>query len=187
MWVEHTYWDEILLSGPIPGSATSPNQGVNMTCVYHVGSPSGPILEPDEDNLESNDLDVAHELNSLKALGIHTGISSKEEKLAEKHATKEMHTSSLVSVVPQSKLNCPITSYSDSKFVNPFSNSCSNMSTFSNKKKWYSSQKFQKFKISQSELFNAFILILIIVLGFQVYRCPFRSSVVNKAFNLQTR
>ena len=71
MWMEHTYWDEILLNGPIPGSAASPNQGVNMTCIYNVGSPSGSILQLDVGSLDCKDLDEARELNSLDTLGIH--------------------------------------------------------------------------------------------------------------------
>ena len=38
MWVDKTYYDEILLNGKIPGSTSSPTSGINMACIYNISA-----------------------------------------------------------------------------------------------------------------------------------------------------
>ena len=131
MWCDFSTWGEILLSGRIPGSTSSPNQSVNMACLYHIGSPSNSFIKEDVRVLSYN----TSELNSAKSLDVNDDNNLEENLPAEKLYTSKhlyLQNSSPVSVASQSKLNCSITSYSNSKFVNPFSSFCSNMSTFSN-------------------------------------------------------
>ena len=48
-------------------------------------------MGPDEENLDCNDLEIARELNSMDALGIHIGDRVKEDQLAVDHYNKTMH------------------------------------------------------------------------------------------------
>ena len=63
MWVDKTYFDEILLNGKIPGSTSSPNSGVNMGCIYNVSAVESTIPQEEIKVHTFNDLEVSSDFS----------------------------------------------------------------------------------------------------------------------------
>ena len=178
MWVDKTYYDEILLNGKIPGSTSSPNSGINMACIYNIGAVESTIPQEEIKVHTCNDLEVSSDSSicELPKVNVPAQIAHTNPKQLS------FQNSNDVLVKCQNNINCPSISSAKFDFVNKFSDFYFNMTAFSSKK-WFSGSGLRKFGVAQNELFKILIFILIIVLGAQLYCCPLWSLVVSKAFD----
>ena len=183
MWVDKTYYEEILLNGKIPGSTSSPNSGINMACIYNIGAIESTIPQEEIKIHTCNNLEVSSDSNIKESPNTTIMRRPKINVAAQISHTNSkqlrFQSSSNVLVKSQYNINCPTTSPLKFNFVSKICDFYSFKTTFS--------RGLQKFKVGQNGLFRIFIFMLIIGLSIQLYSCPLWSPVVSKAFDRQSR
>ena len=133
MWVDKTYYDEILLNGKIPGSTSSPNSGINMACIYNVGAVESTILQEEIKIHTCSDLEVASASRICESSNVIVSGRVAAHTIPDKLSSQ----SSNVLVKCQNNINCPSVSSVKCDVVKKFSDLHSNMTAF-NFNKWFS-------------------------------------------------